>query len=298
MNRSLRRVPLTVVLIAITMGIAEAEQWIAQRVVGAVQTYQVLTFDSWQTIASRFGVDARTVAADNGLTNAQPLRLGQLLRIDNRHIVPDAAARVSLVVNIPQRMLFFSDRTGISAYPIAAGRPTWRTPLGAFTVVTSERDPSWEVPQSILEEARRKGKSLPPVVPPGPENPLGQFWLGLSLGSVGIHGTNAPASIYRTVTHGCIRLSPDDIEALFPRVNLGATGEVIYEPILLAVDGDDVLLEAHPDVYRRTIGDPLAEVLRRAATLRIVDHLDSTAVARVLKLREGVARSVVKLASH
>jgi hypothetical protein len=122
MNRWLLRVPLAAVLIsAIAIGIAEAEQWIAKRVVGAVQTYQVLTFDSWQTIASRFGVDARTVAADNGLTNAQPLRLGQLLRIDNRHIVPDAAARVSLVVNIPQRMLFFSDRTGISAYPIAAG---------------------------------------------------------------------------------------------------------------------------------------------------------------------------------
>src|SRR6185295_17508125 len=94
-------------------------------------------------------------------------------------------------------------------------------------------------------------------------------------------------------THGCIRMHPDDIEALFERVRVGTTGDVIYEPVLIAVEGEDVLLEAHPDVYGRITGDPLADVLRRAALLGVVDRIDRAGVARALKRREGVARSVV-----
>jgi L,D-transpeptidase ErfK/SrfK len=292
---SLHRFPI-VVAIAVVMatGVAQSEEHSARRVTGAVQTYEVLPGDSWQSVASRFGVDARTIAAYNGLTTTTPLRLPQDLHIDNRHIVPDAAFHRSIVVNIPQKMLFVSSGDGdITAFPVAVGRPDWRTPRGPFTVVKREQDPSWEVPQSILEEARRAGKSLPTVVPPGPDNPLGRFWLGLSLGAVGIHGTNAPASIYRAVTHGCIRLHPEDIEALFDRVKVGTTGEVIYEPVLITVEGGDVLLEAHPDIYGRTTGDPLADVLRRAVLLGIADRIDPAAAARALKRRAGVARSVV-----
>jgi L,D-transpeptidase ErfK/SrfK len=290
---SLRRAWIMVLVAAtIVTGAAEAGGRTAKRVTGAVRTYEVLPDDSWQTIAARFGVDARTLAADNRLTIETPLQEQQQLQVDNRHIVPDAVRRREIVVNVPQRMLFFSGEGELTAFPVAVGRSNWRTPLGPFTIVRHERDPSWEVPQSILEEARRKGKSLPPVVPPGPENPLGKFWLGLSLGSVGIHGTNAPATIYRSATHGCIRLHPDDIATLFEDVNVGTSGEVIYEPVLLAVDGDDILLEAHPDVYHRTQTDPITEVTRRAALLGVVDRLDMSAVAHVLKARDGIARSV------
>ena len=265
----------------------------SRRVVGGTGTYEVSSGDTWQAIGARFGIDTRTLAADNGLTVSEPLHAGQRILVDNRHIVPDAVVRSPIVVNVPQRMLFLSGRDGlIAAFPAAVGRANWRTPLGRFTVLTRERDPSWEVPQSILEEARRAGKSLPPVVPPGPDNPLGQLWLGLSLGSVGIHGTNAPTTIYRVATHGCIRLHPDDIAELFDRVEVGTSGEVIYEPILLTVEGEDILLEAHPDAYHRAPGPPLTEVTRRAALLGIVDRLDMTAVERVLKARDGIARSV------
>jgi len=264
------------------------------QIVGAVRTYDVSAGDTWQRIASRFGVDVRTLAADNGLTITRPLHIGQQLRVDNRHILPDAAVRRPIVVNVPQRMLFFSEAEGPTvALPVAVGRSDWRTPLGAFTIVTRERDPSWEVPASIQEEARRAGKSLPPVVPPGPDNPLGKFWLGLSLGSVGIHGTNAPLTIYRVATHGCIRLHPDDIASLFERVETGMSGEVVYQPILLAVDGEDILLEVHPDVYRLGPSDRIAEARRRAALLGVLDRIDLVAVARVIRGREGIARSVV-----
>lgn len=292
-GRERRRWLATATIIACATVALFAEDHGSSRVTGSVRLYDAASGDTWQSIASRFGVDARTLAADNGLTTTRPLRARQQLRVNNRHIVPEATSRRAIVVNVPQRMLFFSGSDGeTAAFPVAVGRSDWRTPLGAFTIVSRERDPSWEVPESIREEAQRAGKSLPRVVPPGPDNPLGKFWLGLSLGSVGIHGTNAPSTIYRVATHGCIRLHPDDIAALFDRVETGVPGEVIYEPVLLTVDGEQILLEAHPDVYRRESDDAVAEVRRRAASLGVLERIDVTAVARVLDRRDGIARSV------
>jgi L,D-transpeptidase ErfK/SrfK len=220
------------------------------------------------------------------------------VRIDNRHLVPAGIGRRSILVNLPQRMLFFADSANhVTGLPIAAGRATWRTPVGAFAVETKERNPTWEVPVSIREEARREGKSLPAVVPPGPDNPLGRFWLGLSIPNVGIHGTNAPLSIYRLATHGCVRLHPDDIEWLFNRVEVGWPGEIVYEPVLLAAVGNEVFVEAHPDVYRRVGGDARQQVRARAAMLGLGARIDWTLVDAEIERRSGIARLVSRLAS-
>lgn len=101
---------------------------------------------------------------------------------------------------------------------------------------------------------RHAGRAPLVRVAPGPDNPLGDTWFGLSLPGIGIHGTNAPASIYRHQTHGCIRLHPDDIHQLFEIVAVGAVGEIVYQPLLLSVINGHVFLEAHPDVYRRSSG--------------------------------------------
>jgi len=82
------------------------------------------------------------------------------------------------------------------------------TPTGSFSILTKEVDPTWDVPVSIRREMKREGKTPLVRVAPGPDNPLGDRWLGLSLPGVGIHGTNAPARIYtirRTAASACIR---------------------------------------------------------------------------------------------
>lgn len=266
-------------------------------ITGAVVMYTVAAGDTLATIGSRHGVDPATLAAANAIKPAARLKPGQTLQIDNRHIAPPQLDRGLLVVNVPQRMLFFDDGTSVTALPVAVGRSTWRTPLGAFRIVKRETNPSWEVPASILAEARRAGKSLPAVVPPGPDNPLGRFWLGLSLGDVGIHGTNAPSSIYRVATHGCIRVHPDDIAVLFPRVTLETTGVVAYEPVLLAVVDHDIFVEAHRDVYGRA-PDGRREVQRLADAGGVADRIDWVAVDAVLSAREGVARIVTRKNPH
>ena len=261
---------------------------------GEVHSVVVARGDSLISLGARFGVDPRTIASDNGLSLNEPLHVGTTLTIDNRHIVPTMKPGQAIVVNLPQRLLFAVFSTGVVAYPVAVGRRGWQTPLGEFSIVSKETDPTWDVPASIREEARLAGRWLPLKVPPGPNNPLGAYWLGLSLGSVGIHGTNAPGSIYRAVTHGCIRLHPDDVAALFGQVVVGAAGASVYEAVLLAVDGEEVFLEAHRDVYSRGPRDAGEFVRARARELGVFDRIDWTAAATVLQRREGVARVVTR----
>jgi L,D-transpeptidase ErfK/SrfK len=177
-------------------------------------------------------------------------------------------------------------------YPVGLGRPDWPTPTGTFTVLSKEENPVWDVPKSIQEEMRRCGQTVKTRVPPGPDNPLGRHWIGLSLAGYGIHGTIAPASIYQFRSHGCIRLHPDDIADLFGRVSVGTPGRITYTPVLLAgLANGQIYLEVHRDVYRRA-GDPWAGV-RRAADAEGIGHLlDWPRVEEVIRLKDGVAREV------
>ena len=254
----------------------------------------VVRGDTLRALGSRFGVDPVTIARDSRRTLDAPLRIGETLTIDNRHVAPAFGAGVSIVVNVPQRILFAAIGHSVVAYPVAVGRAEWPTPLGEFSIATKETNPSWDVPESIRAEARRAGRSLPARVPPGPNNPLGAYWLGLSPGRVGINSTNAPRSIYQVITHGCIRLHPDDIAALFGHVRVGARGQLVYQPLLVGVDGDEVFVEAHRDVYRRGPRDPLEFVKARARELGVFDRVDWAAAARVIGERAGIARAVTR----
>jgi L,D-transpeptidase ErfK/SrfK len=265
---------------------------LASGLTGGVSTYATMKGDTLQGIGARFGIDAATLAADNALKANAPLPAGLLLRVDNRHLVPAAVTPGAIVVNVPQRMLFFEWEHDVTGLPVAIGQPTWKTPRQAFTVLTKETNPTWDVPPSIQEEARRAGRILPAHVPPGPNNPLGRFWLGLSIPGVGIHGTNAPSSIYRAATHGCIRVGPDDIAWLFERVIVGTPGQVIYEPILLGVVGGDIFLEVHRDIYRELRNEPAAHVRLMAAEAGLAGDIDWDAAAAALDARRGIATRV------
>ena len=290
-----RIVVATVVAAIVTTARASAADDISGHFTGGIQGYQVIAGDTWRSVSARFGVDEATLAHDNGLRPTKPLHAGDVLTIDNRHIVPNAATTSrSVIVNVPQRRVFFANAEGqVVGFPVAVGRPGWPTPIQPFRIISRERDPSWEVPESILEEARRAGKRLAPVVPPGPDNPLGKYWLGLSIGDVGIHGTNAPTSIYRAATHGCIRVHPDDIAWLFEHVETGTAGATIYEPVLITTLGQDVFVEAHRDVYGKQ-RDAEAMLRNRAEELGIVERIDWSAVRETLRAREGIARVVTK----
>jgi L,D-transpeptidase ErfK/SrfK len=269
-----------------------------QRLVGGVAEYVVRKNDTLRTVGARFGIDANTLAHDNQLKPGATLIAGERLRIDNRHIVPPDLDSAELVVNVPQRMVFHRNADGSTVgYPVAVGRRDWPTPTGTFVVTELERHPTWEVPPSILEESRRAGRIQVPVVPPGPDNPLGDYWIGLSLSGIGIHATNVPSSIFRTVSHGCIRVHPDDIAQLFGRVRPGSPGRVVYQPVLMAIQGGAAYLEVHRDVYGRVAGALPDLVRRMAADAGVFERIDWATADAVLAAHDGIARDVTRLSS-
>ena len=283
-----------VLLLACTVAAPTVHSDPVARIARVSGTHAVSARETLRSIGSRYGIDPAVLAADNGRSIREPLRVGQQLTLAVAHIVPVMADEGVLTINIPQRMLFYRTPGGLVAIPVAVGSAGWQTPTGAFTIVEKEVDPTWDVPASIAREAATRGTRLPPRIGPGPANPLGRHWLRLSIGAVGVHGTNAPSSIYQAVTHGCIRSHPDDIARLFSLVEVGTPGYLVYEPVLFAVDEGEVFLEVHRDIYH--LGEEgLLQMARTLAAGQALDHLvDWTAAARVVASREGVARPVGK----
>jgi L,D-transpeptidase ErfK/SrfK len=271
----------------------EIQTALADQLVGESFSYAVQKGDSLTSIGARFGVGINALAASNRMAVNSVLREGRTLLIDNRHIVPDVLAE-GLLINIPQRMLFFFQQGQLArAYPVAVGRPSWPTPTGKFTVVIKEENPVWEVPKSIQEEMRREGKVVEERVPACPENPLGKHWLGLSIPGFGVHGTIASASIYTFQTHGCIRLHPDDIAAIFPEVGRGTPGRIIYQTLMVARLGKRIFLEVHRDIYRKE-PDPLALLSVIAKTHNLESSLDWQIAKGIITKQDGVAHEVTE----
>jgi len=262
---------------------------------GTVSEYVVKPGDTLSSIGARNGIEWRVLARLNGISQKRALAVGQTLYLDNRHVVP-TGLNDGIIINLPQRLLFlFHDKSVVRQYPIAPGRPAWPTPTGTFEVIKMLERPTWYVPRSIQDEMARAGKVVKTAVPPGHDNPLGRNWIGLSFPSIGIHGTNAPLSIYNFQSSGCIRLHSDDAEDLFGRLSVGDSGVIVYEPVLLArVDEGRIFLEVHRDVYGKK--PVLAVAVKQLAEMNGISGLInwSKAVA-VIDRKDGIAREIDNL---
>jgi L,D-transpeptidase ErfK/SrfK len=266
---------------------------VSHDIAGALIEHHSVAGETLGGLGARFGVDAAVLARANGRRAGAPLRPGTTICIDNRHVVP--VVPEPLVINIPQRMLFVvAGGRAQLAFPAGLGRRSWPTPVGPFTILTKEIDPTWDVPISIQREMERAGRAPISKVAPGPANPLGDRWLGSSLPGIGVHGTNAPASIYHHQTHGCVRLHPDDIRTLFEQLPIGTAGRIIYEPLLLAVVDGRVYLESHPDVYGR-LPNAMGRLRATAAVSGLTPLIEWDAAAAVIRESAGIARDVTQV---
>jgi len=180
---------------------------------------------------------------------------GKQITIPDRHILPPGP-REGIVVNLPEHRLYYFPKpvrgkpVEVITYPVSIGKMDWHTPIGLTHVIAKIKNPIWYPPESVRKEHAAAGDPLPPFVPPGPDNPLGAYAMRLAAGNGTylIHGTNNPIAVGLAVTHGCIRMYPDDVAALFPMIPVGTPVRLINEPVKVAwVDGE-LLLEAHPPV--------------------------------------------------
>lgn len=242
-------------------------------------------------LALRKGVRWQVLARQNNIPKPYRLKKGMTLTVDNTHIIPTDLTD-GLLINLPELTLYhFVQGSYQGRYSLAVGRRSWPTPTGDYRIVNKARNPTWIVPASIQEEMANSGKEVLERVPPGPENPLGEYWLGTSAPGVGIHATNRPWSIGTSASHGCIRMLPGDIAQLFPRVEVGTPVKIIYQPLKMAISGDRIYLEAHPDIYGRA-KNYLDRVKLVAEHYRLSHRIDWDKAAQVVKAREGIARDI------
>jgi L,D-transpeptidase ErfK/SrfK len=274
-----------------------------QRVFGEDQRIQTVYEDTLYDLARRYSLGSEELIRVNPGLDPWIPGAGKTVLIPGRHILP-AGPHEGIVVNIAEHRLYYYPKPKhhqpqqVISFPVSIGKMDWRTPLGETQVIAKQKDPWWFPTESVRAEHAKDGDILPERVPPGPDNPLGNRALRLAAGkgTYLIHGTNNPIAVGLAVTHGCIRMYPEDIEALFSQVAVGTKVRIVNEPVKVAwVDGE-LLLEAHPPVdamgqsYEPDV-DKFSELLREVvgeSTLAI--HWDYA--REVLRRADGLLATV------
>jgi len=209
---------------------------------------------------------------------------GAWLVVPTRWVLP-AFLDKGIIINVAELRLYYFIKAGVDSvvktFPIGIGDTDWPTPLGNFKVGEKRKNPAWYVPPSLKEKYRVN------VIPPGPENPLGEYWIRLSNSSYGMHGTDIPWSVGRLVTHGCIRLYPEDIEHLFQEVQPGTPVEIIYEPVKIGVLEGRIYAEVHRDVYQ-LIDDFVEYGYRRLQEEGVARRVDIEKFQKLLERKDGM----------
>ncbi|MBF0628397.1 MAG: L,D-transpeptidase family protein [Magnetococcales bacterium] len=169
-------------------------------------------------------------------------RVGSKIRLDFRKVLPALNSPAKIVVNLPEMRIYHFRGDRVDTYPIGVGQEGMMTPRVRTAVTSKMADPTWRPPASI----RKEDPNLPEAIGPGPRNPLGSHAIYLSLPSYLIHGTNRPLGVGRRVSHGCIRLYPEDIVTLFPTVNAGDSVAIVNEPAKAGWRDGELYLEVYP----------------------------------------------------
>ncbi|MGM0451807.1 MAG: L,D-transpeptidase family protein [Thermodesulfobacteriota bacterium] len=258
-------------------------------VVGFAQTHSVEAGQTLLDIARDYGLGFNEIRLAHPDTDPWVLKAGATLQIPTLWILPPTRHK-AVVVNIAEMRLyrFFRQHRMVKTYPLGIGRQGFKTPPGESRVVERQKAPSWTVPEFGRSHFDRA------VVPPGPQNPLGDYWLGLSAEGIGFHGTNFAWGVGRQVSHGCLRLYPEDMARFFEETPVDTPVEIVYEPVKIGCRADQVFIEVHPDIYDRGL-DLLAEargLIQRKGLSRSVDW---DKVRRCVSRKNGIPTQVGRM---
>lgn len=225
-------------------------------VVGELQSYAPTEGDTFYDVGRYYGLGHNEmVAANPDIDEWIPAQGEEDIVLPTQWILPCCRYQ-GLVINIPEMRLYYypphkkGEPRRVITHPVGLGRTQWRTPQGAFRITEKTRDPTWVIPESIRKERiAEKGYSEKSIKGGTPENPLGRYRMRLSLPLYAIHGTNIPWGVGMSVSHGCIRMYPEDIDRLYPRTPVGTQGEFVYETVKIGEQGGRVFVEVHEDIY-------------------------------------------------
>lgn len=252
--------------------------------VGALGVHVVAPGESLIEIARLYDVGFNEIAAANPHLDPYVPRVGAAVLVPTAWILPRAVTPGTVVVNLSEMRLYFIPRAGRPpiTFPIGVAVEPRATPLGVLKIIEKSVAPTWYPTPAIL----REDPTLPAVVPPGPENPLGSHALRLSRRTILIHGTNRPFGVGRKVSHGCIRLYPEDIPRLFRLVDIGTPVAIVREPVKVGVREGRIYVEVHEDESAPV--DATAEASRLLARRGVLGDVNPRRLAGAARARRGV----------
>ncbi len=250
-------------------------------IIGGTRAHAVKGGETFVDLARDHDLGYNELVAANPNLDPWVLEAGAGIVLPTEWILP-RGPRTGIVVNIPEMRLYYyvpsatpgEPTTTVVTYPVGLGRQEWRTPLADFRVRGKTRNPTWVLPESVKQERIKEKGHTELMIPGGhPDNPLGRHRIELTLGAYAIHGTNKDWGVGMQVSHGCVRMYPEDIAALFPLVQIGSSGRLDYQPIKVGTRAGRVFVEVHEDIYGVSpwMWRLAQEVVREAGLERDVD---------------------------
>lgn len=296
----MKQILLTVLVLGGLAGAAQAKAF-EQDYIGETEYYRAKYEDTLVHLAKDHGIGFVEIRAANPALDPWIPGAGAKVVLPKQHLLPDAP-RSGIVINLPEMRLYFFEETNKPprSYPLGVGREGLDTPTGTTTIVRKKVGPSW----TPTERMRKEDPELKAYYPPGPENPMGTHAMYLGWPTYAIHGTDKPYSIGRRASSGCIRMYPDAVKDIFPRVPLGTKVTVVDQPIKVGWIGEKMYIEVHPtqeqNLRVEDIGTLSSYEITRADIRRInkkagkfKDHIDWEAVRAAVRAHTGVPSEVL-----
>ena len=263
----------------------------ASTLVGAIQHYRTKKGDDLLELARHYGLGYSELGVLYRNLDPFILPVGTEITIPTLWIVPNNHGN-QIIVNTGEMRLYYyiNNNTQVYTFPIGMGVLDFRTPQGKFRVIEKKVHPAWHIPKALQQKYEMA------VMPPGPDNPLGDYKLTLSWGDYGIHGTAMPLGVGRMVSHGCTRMYPEHIKKLFPMVPVGTSVEYIYEPAKIGFRQGHIYLSVHEDVYFK-IRSMILHVLNLLEQRGLADQVNMRKVMQAVEEQNGLPMDITRGAS-
>ena len=272
----------------------------AQTVIGFPKTYVLQKKDTLLDVARYFDLGFNEIAGAYPDIDPWLPPPGDELSVPTWWVLPKSGNE-GIVVNIPEMRLYYfpplekrlSNRVVITL-PVGLGREDWPTPRAKFKVSGKTLDPTWVIPDSIKQERiKEKGWSEEFIPADSPDNPMGKYRIDLTLPLYKIHDTNNPWAVGRLVTHGCIRMYPEDIAQFFDIIRVGVPGEFVYQPVKIGVLYGKVYVEVHEDIYN-LVPDLWAEAQKVVHESGYEEMIDPVLLTKALMQKNGLPTDITR----
>ena len=276
------------VLLALLVAASPRATGTRDDLIGSLSVHVIAPGESLVEIAPLYDVGFNEIAAANPHLDPWVPTAGASALVPTAWILPRASAPGILVVNLSEMRLYLVPAAGGApiTFPIGVAAEPRATPLGVLRIVEKSVAPTWYPTRAMLNE----DPTLPPLVLPGPDNPLGSHALRLSSRKILIHGTNRPFGVGRKVSHGCIRLYPEDIPRLFGLVKIGTPVAIVREPVKVGLRQGRAYVEVHED--ESVAGDAVEDAALRLAELGVLRDVDPFKLVAAVRARHGIPVNV------